>query len=446
MITGAKIFQNTDKFYGLADSALISAFRFACGLAIARLGGPEIFATYILYVTTNVIFQLIPSASYLTPLLNRGTGACPAVYGSLCQWAQRGVERTALVFFFSGCLLMAALAPLGVLSAVTALGFLGTASMLLLQNAARTRMQMEFKLSHALLADTTSCLLHVLTTLVLWLNDWSILSAYWWGACIGSLYGWLRMRSVAKPLRPEATRESIEAVKQAKQDSKSILRGSIANSACSRIQPYLLGSIASVETLAHFGVLWTLIGPIRLLTMAISNLLRPRLALYANQARELTFQKTYRLTLLLVVLCSSAACVLSIAYGTHITGLLFGVELQGAGHLLYMALLYAGLDALTSCQMIATQILHANGAQLTARLRIHSAVIALALFVPATLSLGLAGTIGSLIAAELYYAIACRILSGKSVQNEDFTGTAQGSQFMQKSPVKITKRQQIEQA
>jgi hypothetical protein len=54
------------------------------------------------------------------------------------------------------------------------------------------------------------------------------------------------------------------------------------------------------------------------------------------------------------------------------------------------------------------QIKREDGAALTARLRIHSAIISLVLVIPATVFCGLSGTIGSLLIAEIYYAIACQ--------------------------------------
>lgn len=437
-----KFIKNTDKFYGLADSGILSLFRFGGGILIARLGGPEVFAIYLLYVTTNVIFQLIPGARYLTPLLNRGTGACPTVYGALCNWAQRGVERTALGFFILGSLLLFAL-PSSLQTPLTNVGFLCAAVCLLLQNMARTRMQMEFRLCHALSSDFISCLIHLLVATSLWLLDWHILAAYWWGACLASAYGIIRMRSLINTLSDETSAEASKVLKEAQSDGRSMLRGSIANSACSRMQPYLLSSIASIETLAYFAVLWTLIGPIRLLTVALSNLLRPRLALYRNQSRCDEFTRTYRYSIFIISACGVSASAIALVYGQGITRVLFGADLQTAGQWLYLALAYAGLDALTSAQMIATQIRYVNGAELTARLRIQSAVIALVLFVPATLWFGLSGTLMSLITAELLYAFACLKRSQGLPENVNFTEQSKDSEKRHTEPVNVTAKSEL---
>lgn len=187
-----------------------------------------------------------------------------------------------------------------------------------------------------------------------------------------------------------------------------MLRGSLANSACSRLQPYLLGAIANAEMLAFYGVLWTLIGPVRQLSMALTNLLRPRLALFHNQQRPVEFARMYRSALSVLSAAGILASAAALWLGHPSVTFLFGPELAPASQWLSLALIYAALDAITTCQMVAVQIKREDGAALTARLRIHSAIISLVLVIPATVFCGLSGTIGSLLIAEIYYAIACQ--------------------------------------
>lgn len=420
MLKRLHFLQNTDKFYGLADSALLSGYRFACGLAIARVGGAEIFASFILLTTTGIIFQILPSTAYLIPLLNKGTGANPAVYGALCNWAQRGVERAALVFLPLG-VLCAYFFTSGQVSITTSVGFALAASFQLLQSAARTRLQIEFKLSSAFGIDLTGILVHCLVSGALWLQSGSILTAYWFGSFAAAAFGTVRMRFNAKNLNKGAPIEQAPILDQAKADGRSMLKGSIANSACSKIQPYLLGIFSNPETLAFYGVIWTLIGPIRLLIIAVSNLMRPRLALYVNQSRMNDFARTLRLSYALILVITLLATPLSLAFGSSLTLFLFGPELAAAGKWLFLAFVYAGLDAFTSCQMIAAQTRLVHGAQLTTRLRIQSALIAVPLFIFGTLQFGLVGSIGSLIIAELYYAISCASKAPLTYRIEKYT-------------------------
>ncbi|MGB0414381.1 MAG: hypothetical protein ACPGJU_08020 [Coraliomargarita sp.] len=420
MLKRLQFLQNTDKFYGLADSALLSGYRFACGLAIARIGGAELFASFILLMTTSIIFQILPSTAYLIPLLNKGTGANPAVYGALCSWAQRGVERAALVFLPVGVLCTYILIP-GQFSIATSVGFALAASSQLLQSAARTRLQIEFKLSSAFSIDLVSILVHCLVSVTLWLQCGSILTAYWFGSFAAAAFGIVRMRLQATSVSTGAQIEQTPILDRAKADGRSMFKGSIANSVCSRIQPYLLGIFSTPETLAFYGVIWTLIGPIRLLIMAVSNLLRPRLALYVNQSRIDDFARTLRLSYALILITTLLAAPLSLVFGSNLTLVLFGPELAAAGKWLSLGIVYAGLDAFTSCQMIGAQTRLVCGAQLTARLRIQSALIAVPLFILGTLQFGLVGSISSLIIAELYYAIGCATRAPLTPSTEKYT-------------------------
>ena len=200
---------------------------------------------------------------------------------------------------------------------------------------------------------------------------------------------------------------SQKLVQTARQQGRAMLRGSLANSACSRLHPYLLGAITNPDMLAFYGVLWTLIGPVRLLSMALTNLLRPRLSLFFNQERPADFERIYRSALALLCAAGLVASGAGVWLGPWGIELLFGTTLAPASQWLSLALIYATLDAVTTCQMIAVQIKREDGAALTARLRIHAAILSLALVIPATVCLGLTGTIGSLLIAEAYYAIAC---------------------------------------
>ncbi len=407
MLKLPQILQNRDKFYGLADSAVLSLFRFGSSLAIARLGGSELFATYILLMTTSVIFQLLPSTCFLIPLLNRGTGAAPAQYGELCQWAQRGVERAALVFFLLGFALLFCV-PNCPIPITMGLGFLAATCAQLWQQSMRSRLQMEFKQGHALYADVVACSIHLLVSGYLWLQGVSLLTAFWWGATAAAISSSLLMKVHARKLELGRDEHSETRIHTARQQGRAMLRGSLANSACSRLQPYLLGAIASTEILAFYGVLWTLIGPVRLLSMALTNLLRPRLALFQNQARPADFVRMYRSALSILSVTGILASAAALWLGQPSIALLFGSELAPASQWLSLALIYATLDAITTCQMIAVQIKREDGAALTARLRIHSAIISILLVIPATLCFGLTGTLGSLLIAEIYYAIACQ--------------------------------------
>ena len=328
MLKRPQILQNTDKFYGLADSALSSIFRFLCGIALARLGGAEVFATYILLITTNVIFLQIPSTCYLTPLLNRGTGAASVQSGALHQWAQRGVERAALVFLFI-VLVAYTLIPQIEMPLSTLCAFSLATVAQLFQLSRRTRLQMSFRQSRALGANIVGCGTHLSLSTFLWLQNVDLQTAFWWGALAGACLSSLMMCSTNRI--SDKVEEAQTIIQRAKSDGRAMLTGSLANSACSRAQPYVLAGITSTQTLAYYGVIWSLIGPIRLLSMALTNLLRPRLALHHNNGDSGAFKRSARIAFTILITGGLTATLISSFIGPWAIGLLFGNELMSAG-------------------------------------------------------------------------------------------------------------------
>lgn len=408
--------KNRDKFYGLADSILSSIFRFGCGIAVARFGTTDEFAGYILLITAAVIFQTLPNTSRLIPLLNRGTGAAPQQYEHLCIWAQRGVERAALVFILVGAVVLFTWPQLPI-NYLTCIGFLIAVAAQLWQQYYRTRLQLEFNQKHAVIATSISSCIHLFATAFIWQQGISLLAAFWWGAYLAALTNGYYMRQHCKKIKKIRHLERTQYIQQAQTDGLHMLRGSIANSVCSRIQPFLLSIIVSTQAIAFYGALWTLIGPLRLFSIAITNLLRPRLALFHNNNQPHQFQRFYRSAILSITTFGIIACILAALFGTTIVQTFFGLDLAPAGTWLSLALLYATLDAMTTSQMIALQIKHPEGPRLSSKLRINAATISLLLVIPASYTLGIAGTFLSLILAESYYAISCYRITYKHKTN-----------------------------
>ncbi|HBM86112.1 MAG TPA: hypothetical protein DD423_04910 [Opitutae bacterium] len=399
----ANFFAHRDKFYGFADSGLISLFRFACGIAMARIAGAEGFATYVLLMSTAVIFQMLPTTLYLTPLLNLGNSGKQDSYITLNRWAKRGILRAALLFIGIGTLALLML-PQKALPTATGLSFLAATACMLVQQFLRARLQLQFKQRQAFISDCATVTVHIATSLTLWKNGLAAQPAFWLGGCISCLLGSALMRlSLGRTPPTYECDHSLQ--KTAASSGRVMLIGSIANTACSRFQPFVIGLIASTAAIAQYGVAWTLIGPIRMLSMALTSLLRPRLSLCCKTQDHQAFQGIYYRALSLISIFGAAGIIASFILGEWTIATLFGDELSSASNLLPLALLYATLDALTTSQMVACQIGNKDGPALTSKLRVHSAIISLLLLVPMTYAFGLYGTIGSLIIAELYYAL-----------------------------------------
>ena len=399
----AAFFAHRDKFYGFADSGLISLFRFACGIAMARIAGPEGFATYVLLMSSAVIFQMLPTTLYVAPLLNLGNRGNQDSYITLHKWAKRGVLRASLLFVAVGTVGILLL-PQAKLSTTTGLSFLAAASAVLLQQLLRARLQLQFKQRQALIADCATVTIHFFSSLILWQNGLAAQPAFWIGTCISALLGSALMR-LALGRTPTTYECDHELQNTATSTGRVMLIGSVAYTACSRLQPFVIGLIASTAVIAQYGVAWTLIGPIRMLSMALTSLLRPRLSLYSQKENQHAFRSVYQRAQVLILIVGSAGIAASFILGEWGIVTLFGHELRSASKLLPLALLYATLDALTTSQMVACQIGDKDGPALTSKLRVHAAIISLLLLVPLTYLFSAYGTIGSLIIAELYFAV-----------------------------------------
>ncbi len=393
---------NRDKFYGLADSALLSLFRFACGIAMARIAGAEGFATYILLISAAVIFQMLPTTLFLTPLLNLGNSGNHDSYTTLHRWAKRGILKSSALFIGLGTALLLLTSPSDI-PLITGLSFLVAAATLLLQNFFRSRLQLQFKQKHALRADCITVASHITISAGLWHSGYDTQGAFWIGASASGFIGSALMRfylgHTPRQNVPDAPLQDIAA-----QSGRVMLVGSIANTACSRLQPFAIGLIVSTTAIAQYGVAWTLIGPIRMLSMALTSLLRPRLSLFCRTNDTAAFKRTYHLALSLILATGSCGIIGSLFVGEWAIHTLFGPELTSATRLLPLAILYATIDAFTTSQMVARQIKDTNGPALTSKLRVHAAAISLILLLPMTYAFELQGTLGSLIIAELYYA------------------------------------------
>ncbi len=396
-------FANLDKYYGLADSTLLSLFRFACGIAIARIAGSDNFAIYILLISAAVIFQTLPQTLYLTPLLNKGNSGTKENYTQLHCWAQKGITQSIYLFISIGAITLIFL-PTAKLPIPTIVGFLGGTALLLLQNFYRARLQLEFKQRTALIVDSISIGSHILISGVIWKLFVDAQSAFWLGTFAAAGIGcWQMRRKLGHSLKIEIPDSQLE--KAVLNNGRTMLIGSIANSACSRTIPFIIGLLSTAQAIAQFGVAWTLIGPIRMLSMALASLLRPRLSLFCKTNDKNAYKRTYYRALFIIALIGCSGIFASKLLGEWTIDLLFGSELKMASSILPIAVLYAMLDALTTMQMVARQIIDSNGPKITSKARVYAAVISLTLIVPLTQKYGLYGTITSLIIAELYYAI-----------------------------------------
>ncbi len=136
---------------------------------------------------------------------------------------------------------------------------------------------------------------------------------------------------------------------------RSILIGSLSNSACSKVAPFVLENIGGLIAVASFGATWTLLGPLRMISGAINGILRPRLALYINSGNIEGFNGLLQLALISIVIVGSFGTLATAFIGPFLIEVLFDPSLRNAGFLLPLGMAYSTLDVVTTTQMIALQ-------------------------------------------------------------------------------------------
>jgi len=394
--------RNSNKAYSLADSGLNSLFRLSCGIMIAQLGGPEAFAQYILLNTLYFIVLGLVAAACDTPMLNLAPGQEAPLRKTFISWSAQRSRRFALLVFAIGLLAIPLTRALG-LDTVTYFGFLVATLSGISAQFNRAALQASFRMKRALLADCITPIVVLATTLLSagLLNTPNI--GFWWGSAVGLAISSALMKQRDGKVKNPTPHADLQT--RAKTSGRSILIGSIANTANSRALPYLLGIIGGSAQIASFGAAWTLLGPLRLTVMALANLLRPHLASLYGRKDENGFKRALRTAYLLVAFCGFTLALALFIFGEPLVALLFGNGLEVSSGLLVFAVAYATLDATTSLQMIHLQIRFTEGPAYTAKLRIQAAILSLSVLIPCILAFNTYGAFAALIAAESFYAI-----------------------------------------
>lgn len=396
-------FLKSDKLNSLGGSAVLSLGRLGATVAMARIASPEDFARFILLVSASVIFLNIPMSSILTPMVNRAGGLDAGGRRAMMEWTHLRLLR---FLGIGGVVALPGvwLAPMGGLSLAVYLGFIATVlsgGELLYQ---RSRLQVLFRMSRAFWADVLGLSGMVLGVVLAVFLDLSVLACFWWGSFAGQGLA-IAMMQLGAGESVSKTKLSGSVLEKVRKEGYYMLGGSLANSAGARLQPFILAGVGTALTVAQFGMAWTLVGPIRMLSGGLSSVLRPRLAVFHGQGDVIRFQRMLISVQSLIGAAGLGATVVGVFWGSEIAGLVFGNGLQGVGRLVPLALLYGTVDALTTSQMIALQIKVPNGAGRASRFRLEAAIVSLLLLVPACYFGGAWGAFCGLLAAELGYAL-----------------------------------------
>lgn len=291
-----------------------------------------------------------------------------------------------------------------------------------LLNGARSRQQARFRSRSVFWADFAGMALPLLAVIVCFEASPTVLLTAYFGTMA---LGFFIAAFALDRQQPGAAQVPGEVMDRFAKMGPPMATGSVANSVCSRVQPFVLQGAAGATAVGVFGAAATTIGPMRLLAMALSSVVRPRLALFAGRGDLLAAWG-----MLHKVCCLLAACGLAGVLGAWVIGewlvlTVFGAEFAEVGQLLPLAFVFAGLEATAAIMVVALQTLRDDGAAAATRLRVGVSVLALLIVWPACHYASAAGAFTALCATELLFLLlAYGVIRGSRVAAEGTSGRA----------------------
>lgn len=390
-----------DKFYALADSAGRSLFRLLSAILIARLCGPAMYAVFVLCITIETVATAIPNAVNLSPMLSIGPGLDDSCReGFLWRVARRHVRWSLWLAMLGGLC-----APLVVAEHIRIWTWFAFAAALFASgavNAARSRQQARFRSRSVFWADFGGLALPVLVALSLQSAPPDVLLAGYFAAMAVGLGAAAVAMNREVPARVDVPPDVMNRFRSM---GPPMATGSVANSVCSRVQPFVLQAAAGAGAVGVFGAAATTIGPMRLLAMALCNVVRPRFALFAGTANQAGAWRMLNKVCLLLAGFGIVGVAGAWLLGEWLVGLVFGAEFAVVGEILPLAFVFASLEATAAVMVVALQTLCENGAATATRLRVGVSVLALVVVWPACSYAWAAGAFTALCATELLFLL-----------------------------------------
>lgn len=412
----------SDKVAVMATSVARSATRVALGIAVARLGDVDAFASFVLLMGVETIASTLSNAAITMPLITAASGAAPQEAAGLLSAANsacRTLTAIGVPVAVAGASLMTDA------STTTMLGFTVflTASMLAsprlatLNTAFRSRRILAAEIAFA--AGTAS------TLGLLMLATHSSQSSPWIALAIGAL---LRCVTMGREDRTRDGLPDIAAAQRLKAIAMPMVIGSAGVTIASRAQPFVLQAMLGAAHVGTFGAAQTMVGPIRLFSSSISGVLRPRLALHARRGDLRAFRSVLMQAWAPIAAMGFTLTAAAAVLGDHLAGLVFGPSLADAGACLAALSLYAALEAIGACSAVAVQSLSDDGSRIVTRIRLIVAAVGLALLLPAASLGGAMGSACSLAVTEaIFVGLILRRLAVVFKARSEVTSQAQAS-------------------
>ncbi len=395
-----------DKYFLLADTAWRSLSRFGINILIAKLAGADAFSLLVLLLTAEVIVTTLLSAWHVMPALNTGSGTTRDERNSLgrhilvgsARWASLLAGVAAIAWGLTG------FAGAGAALASGLIVMVWTACLL---QAIRAWRSINFESWHVFWADLIALGLPLLLMgATYWLDGPDRLLVVWaWGSSLAAcVSAWMMLGSGRRDILTAPPLKTTCAKRLSRQ-SVPLVAGSLANTLGARAHPMLLAALAASIEVARFGAVLTLVGPLRMLGMAMSGVVRPRLALAYNRS-DIAMARQLMTKACLLVLMTAATMATGVVWaGDWLANLLFGDWLTTARPLLLVGLAYGTVACVASFVVTAIQTQSDDGPAYTARLRIIASAVMLLMGAAGATMMGAMGTLLALCFTETVYLI-----------------------------------------
>lgn len=399
-----------DKHFALGDTAGRSAARVLLNILVARLAGVDGYSLLVLLLSVEVVWTTLCGAWIVTPMLNLGAGLPRAERDGLGRRALQRVVRWTVMVVPSGVALALWASARSWLDADVGV-ILGFAVSLSLQGplaALRGWRGMGFESWHAFWADALAQALPLgglLLAAVMQGGGWA-LAAYWWMTALGSAVACVMMLWCDRARWRTAKRPDETMEQRWRRQGRPMVLGSLAYSVGARLHPMILVAAASTLEVARFGAAATLVGPLRMLGMALGGVIRPRLALAYQNGDPGAVHRLLRRVGGALMLSVVALGVLALLLGEWVAPALFGDWLTQVRWLLVLACGYGGVACAASFMVTAMQTQSDGGAAVVARYRLVASLASLAIAWPACIFGGAAGAMAALLAIEALFFIA----------------------------------------
>lgn len=392
-----------DKWWGVATVGLNSLFRLVFSVAIARAGGPDVFAVFVGLTTAEIVANSVLSSAVVTPMVS----IAPAVHGdrraSFLRLCLRRNHRAAALLALVSMMAAPLATRLGVDAAVHA-AFCAYLFVWLAGNGTGGALAAGFRNSRAAAADVLGYSIQLGGTSIAWYTGAPLLLMFFSAGVVGHGLAWWWMEAA---IPRAAAGADGGVVARARVLGRDIAIGSIANSLCSRTQPFVLAWSGGPHSVSAFGAAQTFVGPVRTLATALGEVLRPRLAVYSRRpGGELEAERSLRRCLVVVGGIAIAMFAIAAVLAEPLTGFVFGSAFVAVADVLPWAALFAGAASIVSILVVAMQLRSSRGAFAASRLRIGAAVLSLLAVFPACALDGARGAYAAMAATEVLFALA----------------------------------------